>query len=235
MIFNLKLYFPKHIYRAKINHFVRHTNILGLPSKDQGNVSLVGSKLLVSGSLPNNPYSPRIEKCLKRSLSLLPTLEYPWMQTNQKKNLSSGKIPTRRSHRLLYQPALTFNHNLKVIASLIAQLVNNLPAMQETSVQFLGWEDLLEKVLESPLDSKEIKPVNLKGNQPRIFIGRTDTEAEIPILGHLMWRNNSLEKTLMLEKIEGRRRRGWEKMRWLDGIVDSMDMEFEQISGVGEG
>ena len=145
MIFNLKLYFPKHIYRAKINHFVRHTNILGLPSKDQGNVSLVGSKLLVSGSLPNNPYSPRTEKCLKRSLSLLPTLEYPWMQTNQKKNLSSGKIPTRRSHRLLYQPALTFNHNLKVIASLIAQLVNNLPAMQEISVQFLGWEDLLEK------------------------------------------------------------------------------------------
>ena len=93
----------------------------------------------------------------------------------------------------------------------------------------------LKKALESPLDSKEIKPVNLKGNQPWIFIGRTDTEAEIPILGHLMWRNNSLEKTLMLEKIEGRRRRGWEKMRWLDGIVESMDMEFEQISGVGEG
>ena len=67
------------------------------------------------------------------------------MQTYQKKNLFSSKIPTRRSHRLLYQPALTFNHNLKVIASLIAQLVKNLPATQETLVQFLGWDDLLEK------------------------------------------------------------------------------------------
>lgn len=64
---------------------MRHTNILGLPSKDQGNISLVGSKLLILGSLPNNPYSTRTEKCLKRSLSLLPKLEYPWMQTNQKK------------------------------------------------------------------------------------------------------------------------------------------------------
>ena len=66
---------------------------------------------------------------------------------------------------------------------------------------------LLEKTLESPLDFKEIKPVNPKGNQSQIFLGRTDAEAETPILGHLMQRTDSLEKTLMLGKIEGRRRK----------------------------
>ena len=68
---------------------------------------------------------------------------------------------------------------------------------------------VLEKTLESSLDCKKIKPVNPKGNQLWIFIGRTDTEAEVPIhqyFGHLMWKANSLEKTLMLGKIEGRRR-----------------------------
>ena len=66
---------------------------------------------------------------------------------------------------------------------------------------------VLEKTLESPLDSKEIKPVNPKGNQPWMFIGRTDAEAEAPLLWW-MWTADSLEKTLMLGKIEGRRRRG---------------------------
>ena len=67
---------------------------------------------------------------------------------------------------------------------------------------------VLEKTLESPLACKEIKPVTLKANQPWIFIGRTVAEAEAPIFGHLMQRGNSLEKTLMLGKIEGRRSRG---------------------------
>ena len=67
---------------------------------------------------------------------------------------------------------------------------------------------MLEKTLESPLNCKEIKPVNPKGNQSWIFTGRTDAEAETPILGHLMQIINSFEKTLMLGKIEGRRRRG---------------------------
>ena len=92
---------------------------------------------------------------------------------------------------------------------------------------------VLEKTLESPLDCKEIKPVHPKGNQSWIFIGRTDAEAETPIL----WppdAADSLEKTLMLGKIEGRRRRGQQRMRWLDGITDSMD-EFEQAPGVGDG
>ena len=71
---------------------------------------------------------------------------------------------------------------------------------------------------------KEIKPVNPEGNQSWIFLGRTDAKAETLILGHLMWRTDSLEKTLMLGKIEGRRRRGW-----LDGITDSMDMSLSKL------
>ena len=72
---------------------------------------------------------------------------------------------------------------------------------------------------------KAIQPVNPKGNQSWIFIGRTDAEAETQYFGHLMWRTDSLEKTLMLGKIEGARR-GQQRMRWSDGITDSMDMSW---------
>ena len=82
----------------------------------------------------------------------------------------------------------------------------------------------LEKTLESPLDCKEIQPVHPKGDKSWVFIGRTDAEAETPIFVHLVRRVDSLEKTLMLGKIEGRRRRGRQRMRWLDDITDSMDM-----------
>ena len=83
---------------------------------------------------------------------------------------------------------------------------------------------VLEKTLESPLDCKEIQPIHPKGDQSWVFIERTDAEAQTPIFGHLMRRANSFEKTLMLGKIEGRRRRGWQRMRWLDGITDLMDI-----------
>ena len=87
---------------------------------------------------------------------------------------------------------------------------------------------VLEKTLESPLDCKEIQPVHPKRVQSWVFIGRTNAEGEIPILGHLMRRVDSLEKTLMLGGIGGRRRRGRQRMRRLDGIIDSMDMSLSE-------
>ena len=86
---------------------------------------------------------------------------------------------------------------------------------------------VLEKTLESPLDCKEIQPVHPKGDQSWVFIGRADVEAETPIL----WPPdaNSFEKTLMLGKIEGRRRRGQQRMRWLDAITDSMEMGLGKL------
>ena len=86
------------------------------------------------------------------------------------------------------------------------------------------WTLMLEKTLESPLDCKEIQPVHPKGKKSWIFIGRTDAEAETLTLWPPEQRTDSLEKTLILGKIEGRRRREWQRMRWLDGITDTMDM-----------
>ena len=88
------------------------------------------------------------------------------------------------------------------------------------------WTVVLEKTLESPLDCKEIKP---KGNQPWIFIGRTDAEAEALVLWPPDAKTDSLEKTLILGKIEGKRRREQQRARWLDGITDSMDMSSSKL------
>ena len=83
---------------------------------------------------------------------------------------------------------------------------------------------MLEKTLESPLHRKEIQPVHPKGNQSWVFMEGLMLKLKLQFFGLLMRRADSLEKTLMLGKIEGRRRRGQQRMRWLDGIPDSMDM-----------
>ena len=83
---------------------------------------------------------------------------------------------------------------------------------------------VLEKTLESPLDCKEIQPVHPKGDQSWVFTGRTDVEAKLQFFGHLIQRADSFAKNLMLGKIEVRRKRERQRMRWLDGITDSMDM-----------
>ena len=88
---------------------------------------------------------------------------------------------------------------------------------------------VLEKTLEGPLECKEIQPVHSEGDQPWDFFGRNDAKLKLQYFGHLMRRVDSLEKTLMLGGIGGRRRRGRQRMKWLDGITDSTDVSLSEL------
>ena len=88
---------------------------------------------------------------------------------------------------------------------------------------------MLEKTLESPLDCKEIQPVHSEGDQPWDFFGGMMLKLKLQYFGHLVQRADSMEKTLMLGKIDGRRRRGQQRMRWSDGITDLMDMSLSKL------
>ena len=94
------------------------------------------------------------------------------------------------------------------------------------------WTVVLEKTLESPLDYKEIKPVNPKGNQPWIFIGRTDAELKLQYFGHLMFSSELIhwKRPWCWERLRAAEE-GWQRMRWLDGIMDSIDLSLSNLQG----
>ena len=136
-------------------------------------------------------------------------------------------------HRILKSRDITLLTKIHLVKAMVFPVV--MYGCEIWAIRKLHTEELMllncgvEKTLESPLDCKEIEPVNPKGNQSGIFVGRTDAEAATPKVCHLMRWTDSLEKTLMLGKIEGRRRRGWQRMRWLDGITDLIDMSLSNL------
>ena len=99
-------------------------------------------------------------------------------------------------------------------------------------VQSIHWTVVLEKTLESPLDFKEIQPVNPGGNQSSYSLEGPRLKLKLQYLGHVMQRADSLERTLILGKIEGRRRKGWQRMRQLDGIINTVNMGLSKLGEI---
>ena len=149
-----------------------------------------------------------------------------------KRRLFLGRKVMTNLDRILKSRDITLPTKIRLVKAMVFPVVTygceSWTIKKLSTAELSFWTVVLEKTLESPLDYREIKPVHPKGNQSWIFIGRTDAEIEVPI----QWppdAKNSLEKTLMVGKIEGGRRRGWQRMRWLDGISDSMDMGLSKL------
>ena len=150
-------------------------------------------------------FSPGWESCLQALLNLPYTL-FPTHYFT-KKGLSSQSYGFSSNHVWMWE--LNYKENW-------------------TLMNWYFWTVVL-KTFEGPLDYKEIKPVNPKGNQSWIFIEWLMLKLKLQYFGHLMRGLDSLEKTLMLRKIEGGKRRAWQRMRWLDGIAEMMDMSLSRL------
>ena len=118
----------------------------------------------------------------------------------------------------------TLPTTVHVVKAIVCWTIKKAKHQRIDAFELWCWRRLL-----SPLDCKEIQPAHPKGNQSWVFIGRTDVEAETPILWPPHAKNWLIEKTPVLGKIEGRRRRGRQRMRWLDGIIDLMDMNLSKL------
>ena len=144
-----------------------------------------------------------------------------------------GRKPMTNLDSLLKSRDITLPTKVRLVKTMVFSVVmygcESWTVKKAERQRINAFKLVLVKTLWSALECKEIKSVNPKGNQPWIFIGRPDVEAETPILWPLMWRVDSLEKTLMLGEIGGRRRRGWQRVRWLDGITDSMDISLSEL------
>ena len=139
--------------------------------------------------------------------------------------LNIPSIKKRRHHFLLKSRDINLPTNFHIVKAMVFPVLMDRYESQTINQAECRKIDALQlwRLLRVPF-SKEVKPVNSKGDQLWIYIGRTDAEAEAQYFGYLMWRANSLEKTTMLGKIEGRRKRGLQRMRWLDSITKSTDM-----------
>ena len=157
-----------------------------------------------------------------------------WLQPWNWKMLAPWKKSNEKPWRILKSRDITLPTKVCIVKTMVFPVVmygceSWIIKNAECWIIWCFWTVVLGKTLESPLNSKEIQPVHRKGNQSWIFIGRTMLKLKLQYFVHLMGKAKSLGKTLMLGKIEGRRRRGWQRMRWLGGITDSMDMSLSKF------
>ena len=149
-----------------------------------------------------------------------------------------GKIAMTNLDSILKSRDITLPTKLHIVQAMVLPVAmfgsESLTIKKAESKNWCFWIVMLEKTLESPLDFKEIKPVNSKGNQPEYSLEGLMLKLKLQYFGHLMLRANLLEKTWCWGKIVSKRRREWQRMRWLDSIIDSMDMNLSKHQEIVE-